>query len=68
MYKIDIAIKENKKKEVINAFRYLSLGAVDKTLLKRVILLILFLLGSNYPYNRLTRYFNQDKDYSNKRK
>ncbi len=68
MVKSDIAIKENKKKEVISAFRYLPLGVVDKLLLKRVILSILFLLGSNYPYRRLTRDFNQDKDYSNKRK
>ena len=68
MNKSDIAIKENKKKEVISTFRNLPLNAVDKSLLKRVILSILFLFGSNYPYKRLTRNFNQDKDYSDKRK
>ena len=68
MNKSDIAIKKNKKKEVISTFRNLPLNAVDKSLLKRVILSILFLFGSNYPYKRLTRNFNQDKDYSDKRK
>ena len=68
MNKSDIAIKENRKKEVISAFRNLPLDAVDKSLLKKVILSILFLFGSNYPYKRLTRNFNQDKDYSDKRK
>ena len=68
MYKSDVAIKENRKKEVISAFRNLPLDAVDKSLLKKVILSILFLFGSNYPYKRLTRNFNQDKDYLDKRK
>ena len=62
-----ISIEENNKKELIKAFTYIPF-VMDKKLFKRVLLSILFLLGSNYPYKRLTRNFNQYKDYSDKRK
>ena len=57
MVKSAVAIEENDKKEVMNAFRYLPLNVLDKKLFKRVILSILFLFGSNYPYKILTRNF-----------
>ncbi len=53
----NISIEENNKKELIKAFLYMPL-VIDKRLFKRIILSILFLLGSNYPYKRLTRNFS----------
>ena len=51
-----ISIEENNKKEAIKTFRYLPLY-LDKKLIKRAILLIIFLLGSKYPYKILTKQF-----------
>ena len=51
-----ISIEENNKKELIKAFTYIPF-VMDKKLFKRVLLSILFLLGSNYPYKKLTRNF-----------
>ncbi len=51
-----ISIEENNKKEAIKTFRYLPLY-LDKRLIKRAILLIIFLLGSKYPYKILTKQF-----------
>ena len=56
MVKSGIAIEENNKKELIKAFTYIPF-VMDKKLFKRVLLSILFLLGSNYPYKKLTRNF-----------
>ena len=48
------AIKINKRKDLIKAFKYLSLTMfTDKRIIKRFVLLILFLFGSSYPYKRL---------------
>ena len=59
MVKSAVAIEENNKKEVMSAFRYLPLNVLDKKLFKRVILSILFILGSKYPYRILTRNFSR---------
>ena len=52
------AIKINKRKDLIKAFKYLSLTMfTDKRIIKRFVLLILFLFGSSYPYKRLNMRF-----------
>ena len=58
MIKSALTIQGKNKKEVISTFRYLPL-IVNGKLIKRVILLILFLFRSEYPYKRLTRNFKQ---------
>lgn len=55
----DFCIRSNNKKDLIKAFKYISFNALDKTIIGRIGLSILFLLGSKYPYKRLTRNFKQ---------
>lgn len=56
----DLAIKSNNRKDLIKAFKYLSLNSIDKRIIKRIGLSIFFLLGSNSPHKRLTRNFNNN--------
>lgn len=58
MVKSAVAIQEKNKKEVISAFRYLPL-VINGKLIKRVILSILFLFHSGYPYKKLTKNFGR---------
>ncbi|MCL5976324.1 MAG: hypothetical protein M1580_01885, partial [Candidatus Parvarchaeota archaeon] len=50
----DTAIKQNNKKDLIKSFKYLPLNKVTyQRVIRRIILSILFLFGSNYPLHCL---------------